>query len=188
VDARAVIGYAWMSFAVFWFVTALTVKPAVRKQSAESRIFQMILTVGAFVLIFYWRLRLGPLDDILIPQSKTGDTVALVMTGAGIGFAIWARVYLGTNWSGSVTVKKDHTLVRSGPYSVVRHPIYTGLLLAALGGAIAFGRIRGLLGVLLLLVALRVKLQLEEQFMQEQFRDEYTKYKREVKKLLPFVW
>ena len=177
-----------MALGAFWLITALSVKPAVRKQSAESRIFQSILTVAAFVLIFYRRLRLGLLDDSLIPQSKTADAIALVMTAAGIGFAIWARVYLGTNWSGAVTVKKYHTLIRSGPYSVVRHPIYTGLLLAALGGAIAFGHMRGFIGVLLLLVALRVKLQLEEQFMQEQFGAEYTSYKRDVKALVPFIW
>ena len=76
--------------------------------------------------------------------------LGLIMVAAGIAFAVWARHYLGRNWSGTVTVKQDHELIRSGPYRLVRHPIYTGLLLAILGTAVAFGEWRGLLAFALL--------------------------------------
>lgn len=87
-----------------------------------------------------------------------------------------------------MTVKEDHELVRSGPYGLVRHPIYTGILLAALGTSLAYGRIRCFLGVLVLTVAFKTKSLLEERFMQEQFGTQYVSYKQDVKALVPFIW
>jgi protein-S-isoprenylcysteine O-methyltransferase len=95
---------------------------------------------------------------------------------------------LGSNWSARPTIKQDHTLVRSGPYRLVRHPIYTGILLALLGTAIYMGEIRALIGTVAALIAFKVKSLLEETFMTEQFGAEYTKYKQQVKALIPFVW
>lgn len=186
---QAVEGYIWIAFALFWLITGLLAKPAVRKQSPGSRLFQMIGTIGGFVLIFYYGpWHLGPLDMRIIPASDALNYLGLTLTIAGIGFAIWARVHLGRNWSGSVTVKQDHELIRSGPYAIVRHPIYTGLLLAALGGCISFGMVRCFVGLLLLLICLRFKSRLEERFMEEQFGSEYEAYKRDVKALVPFIW
>ena len=102
--------------------------------------------------------------------------------------AIWARFVLGRNWSGTVTVKQDHELVRSGPYALVRHPIYSGLLLAFLGTAVARGDLAALLGVALAAATLHFKTATEESFMTEQFGAGYMEYKREVKSLIPFVW
>ena len=109
------------------------------------------------------------------------------MLAAGIAFAVWARHYLGRNWSGTVTVKQDHELIRSGPYRLVRHPIYTGLLLAILGTAVAFGEWRGLLAFALLTGSLLLKLRVEERFMGESFPNEYARYRAEVPALIPFV-
>ena len=91
---------------------------------------------------------------------------------------MWARVHLGRNWSGSVTVKEGHELIRSGPYRYVRHPIYTGLLAAVLGSAIASGTVRALLGLLIIAAALLRKLRVEERFMRETFPGEYQRYAR----------
>ena len=94
---------------------------------------------------------------------------------------------LGRNWSGIVTVKQDHELVRSGPYRWVRHPIYTGLLIAFVGTAISRGEWRGVLAVLIVFAALWRKLQLEERWMIETFGDAYLRYRAEVRALIPFV-
>jgi protein-S-isoprenylcysteine O-methyltransferase Ste14 len=110
-----------------------------------------------------------------------------VVTWAGVALAIWARTILGRNWSATVTVKQDHTLVRSGPYSAVRHPIYSGLLLASLGTALAIGELHSLLAVGIGLVGFRIKSKLEEQFMMEQFGREYEEYRQHSWALLPFV-
>jgi protein-S-isoprenylcysteine O-methyltransferase Ste14 len=187
-EPRAIIGFLWIAFALYWFIAGALVKPVLRRQSIASRAVQGSGTIAGFVLIFYTRLQLGPLEQQVLPASNVLDFVGLAFTIAGLAFAVWARVYLGGNWSGTVTIKQDHTLIRTGPYGFVRHPIYTGILFAALGGAISGGKIRSFLGFVLLVVVLRLKSLLEEQYMQEQFGGQYTSYKHDVKALVPFIW
>jgi protein-S-isoprenylcysteine O-methyltransferase Ste14 len=110
------------------------------------------------------------------------------MTFAGVAFAIWARLHIGRNWSGTVTIKADHKLIRTGPYAIVRHPIYSGFLTAVLGTAIAIGEVRGLFAFVAAFIGVKLKAGLEEEFMTEQFGDEYVQYQREVKAFIPFVW
>ena len=109
------------------------------------------------------------------------------LTLAGIAFTIWARVLLGGNWSGGVTLKHDHELVIDGPYRWVRHPIYTGLLVALAGTALALGEWRGLLALAIAAAALWRKLGLEEALMRGQFGDAYAHYAERVPALIPFV-
>ena len=96
--------------------------------------------------------------------------------------------HLGRNWSGIITVKEGHELIRTGPYRWIRHPIYTGLLVAFLGHAIAFNALRCFLGVLLCAVSLLRKMRIEERFMLEQFGDEYSRYAAKTAALLPLVY
>ena len=96
--------------------------------------------------------------------------------------------FSGGNWSSSVTLKQDHTLVRSGPYGIVRHPIYTGLLVALLGTAIALGELRCFLGVILAAIAWKIKSVTEEALMVEQFGEQYARYRQQVKGLVPYLW
>jgi protein-S-isoprenylcysteine O-methyltransferase Ste14 len=107
---------------------------------------------------------------------------------AGMLFAGWARLFLGGNWSSDVALKQDHTLVRSGPYRIVRHPIYTGLLVALLGTAIALGELRCFLGVLLSAIAWKIKSISEETLMVQEFGDQYARYREQVKGLVPYLW
>ncbi len=122
-----------------------------------------------------------------MPESVWAALAGLVLTVIGVAVAIWARVILGTNWSAVVTIKQDHQIIRRGPYAVVRHPIYSGGLLALAGTAIAFGEIRGLIGFTLIFIAWWMKSRLEESFLEGQFGADYARYKREVKGLIPFV-
>jgi protein-S-isoprenylcysteine O-methyltransferase Ste14 len=110
-----------------------------------------------------------------------------VMLATGLALAVWARRHLGRNWSGIVTVKQDHELIRSGPYGLVRHPIYTGLLLAILGTAGAIGEWRGLFAFALITVGFVLKFKMEERFMSETFGEQYARYRAEVRSLIPFV-
>lgn len=111
-----------------------------------------------------------------------------MLTMAGVIFAIWARIALGTNWSGFVTVKQNHELIRSGPYALVRHPIYAGITVAVLGTAIFDGEMRGIVLIIATIPALLYKINLEEQFMTEQFGSEYVDYRETTKTLVPFLW
>ena len=109
------------------------------------------------------------------------------MLVVGLVFSVWARVHLGRNWSGVVTVKQGHELIRTGPYAYVRHPIYTGLIAAMVGTAIASGTVRAAIGVLIIAASFVVKLRREEVFMRETFPGEYPRYAAEVPALVPFT-
>jgi protein-S-isoprenylcysteine O-methyltransferase Ste14 len=110
-----------------------------------------------------------------------------VLLALGLAFTVWARVYLGRNWSGTVTLKEGHELIRSGPYTYVRHPIYTGLLVALLGSAVACGELRAMIGLGLVAGAFIRKLRIEERFMREIFPGQYERYCAEVPALVPFT-
>jgi protein-S-isoprenylcysteine O-methyltransferase Ste14 len=111
----------------------------------------------------------------------------LALTILGCGFAIWARVTLGSNWSGLPNVKREHELIVKGPYKLVRHPIYSGLLLALAGTAIADGRSVWVLSLVLLAASYAVKMRQEEQLMMQTFPQDYPAYRRRVKALIPGV-
>ena len=185
---HAIIGYAWMTVGAVWLITALTTKPTVRTQPAGSRLVHAGVMILAFLLVFDSDFAIGPLAWRWLPATPMWAYIGLALTLAGIAFAIWARLFLGENWSAAVTIKEDHQLMRRGPYALVRHPIYSGLLLAILGTAIAEGQLRGLISFVLATIALRMKSLQEETFMVQQFGSQYQEYRRGVKSLVPFLW
>ena len=109
---------------------------------------------------------------------------------AGLGFALtwWARLHLGRFWSAAVTLKADHTLIRSGPYGVTRHPIYSGLLLAVAATALLRDSLTGAIAVGLVAIGLIMKLRQEEEFLERQFGAAYRAYKCDVPALIPLLW
>lgn len=178
---------AWVFLGLVWLVGAFFSKPVERKEPLGSRLLQLGWGFLAVFLLslrnFPWR----PLGVRVIPHSPPLGYVSLALTWGGIAFAAWARFYLGSNWSGRVTIKKDHRLIRSGPYALVRHPIYTGLLTAVAGMTIAIGQIRAILALALVAAGLHFKARTEEKFMREQFGEQYARYEREVKSVIPWV-
>jgi protein-S-isoprenylcysteine O-methyltransferase Ste14 len=178
---------AWIVFCAYWLIMAFDVKRTAKRQSLSSRGLHIAVGVLAYMLLFTDRLAWGPLAWRFVPDSRPWAVAGVVVTWAGVALAIWARTILGANWSATVTVKQDHTLVRSGPYSAVRHPIYSGLLLAGLGTALAIGQVHSLLAVAIGLVGFRVKSRLEERFVIEQFGREYEEYRQHSWALVPFV-
>ena len=113
--------------------------------------------------------------------------MAGILCIAGLLFCFWARAALGRNWSGTVTLKEGHELIQRGPYRLVRHPIYTGLLAMFLATAIAYGRLGGFVGVLIAFASFWIKLIGEEKLMLQQFPDQYAAYQERVKRIIPFV-
>jgi protein-S-isoprenylcysteine O-methyltransferase Ste14 len=181
------IGAVWVSVGIVWAVAAVWAKPARRIEPAGSRFGHMLLIAAAFFLLFSARTRIGPLAWRFVPESHGAEYAGLGVTIAGAAFAVWARLFLGGNWSSSVTIKEGHTLVRSGPYAVVRHPIYSGFLFAVTGTAIALGELRGLVALLVAFISWWLKSRIEERFLIERFGAEYEAYERQVKALIPFV-
>ncbi len=185
---RIAIGCLWAAAGVVWLVGALTAKRIARSQSAGSRLLHLALGLLAWLIGFSKPFGFGLLARPFVPNSPVTAYSGLALTIAGVGFAIWARLILGGNWSGRVTIKEGHTLEKRGPYAIVRHPIYSGLLLAILGTAIAFREIRGLIAVALVFAMLLMKSRMEERFMIEEFGSVYREYGRQVKALIPFVY
>ena len=183
--ALAIARACWMIWLLLWMVFALRTKPAQRSESVASRLRYSVLATAGFVLIFWQRLVPPPLRDHWLPASSSIDVLGLTLTVAGLGLTFWARVHLGANWSGQVTVKVDHSLIRTGPYARVRHPIYSGILLAAVGTALLHRETGDLLGLILIFAAFWTKLRTEERFMSETFGAQYESYAHHTGALLP---
>jgi protein-S-isoprenylcysteine O-methyltransferase Ste14 len=184
---RALMTGLWLAWGAFWLISARDSKTTERRESAASRTFYSALLVGGLLLMLVPRTWLGPLGTGLLPDSMLRMRLALMLLIAGLAFTVWARAHLGRNWSGTVTVKEDHELIRSGPYGLVRHPIYTGLLLAFAGTSIACGDTAAAIGLGLVLCSFLYKLRIEEGFMRARFPGTYASYAAEVPALVPFT-
>jgi protein-S-isoprenylcysteine O-methyltransferase Ste14 len=184
---RELILWLWLAWAGYWMLSAVRLKAAVRRESIASRLAHVLPLVVGAVLLGRSDPSWGALNLRLWPHSLTAYLIGLLTLIAGLAFAVWARVHLGRNWSGSVTVKEGHELIRSGPYGYVRHPIYTGLITAVLGTAIVSGTVRAALGLLIVTLSLLRKLRTEEVFMRETFPGEYQRYSAQVPALIPFT-
>jgi protein-S-isoprenylcysteine O-methyltransferase Ste14 len=178
----------WVAWVLTWWALALNVKATVRQQAALPRLLNMALLYAAAALL--WSPRIAPpeLNERFLPGPQWQFWAALgaALTLIGLLFTVWARVYLGRNWSGTgVTIKADHELVTRGPYGLVRHPIYSGLALAFIGTALAVGEWRGVLAVMLALIAIGHRIVVEERFMREQFGAAYDTYAQRVRAFVP---
>jgi protein-S-isoprenylcysteine O-methyltransferase Ste14 len=179
------IGCMWESLGIVWLVGLAFTKRTARSQSGGTRLFQSAVALLGFSLLGSSWFSQGWLGARFLPQDNAAQIAGLAVTAAGCLFAIWARLTLGTNWSGRATVKKGHELIVTGPYRLARHPIYTGLLLASLGTAMAIGEWRCALGMVIILLALIVKIGQEERLMMETFPKTYPQYRQRVKALIP---
>jgi protein-S-isoprenylcysteine O-methyltransferase Ste14 len=184
---HALIPALWSIWLVYWIIAAWHTKPVRRTEGLASRSSHLILLVAGIAVMVSHRPAGGLLSQRLIPQAAWSFWVGAVVTALGIAFAIWARVHLAGNWSGTVTLKQDHSLTRDGPYRIVRHPIYTGILLGILGSAIADGEWRSLVGLALITLSFLRKITIEEQFLTAQFGDAYARYRAEVPALIPWL-
>ena len=179
--------WMWITWAVLWFLWALRTKRAQTRLNLSEALTYMVPTLlGAWTFFADRRalVRIG-LWWPAIPEIVWLMWLGAAMTFGGLLFAIWARLYLGKNWSGLVQVKQDHELIRSGPYRFVRHPIYSGILLALVGTAFCKRNLWGFVGVVLVWLGLWIKSRLEERFMVATFGERYDEYRRTTGALVP---
>lgn len=175
----------WIAFFVIWMIWAIGAKPTQIHEGISSRLSYMVLTIAAFWVMFSSDVPREWLRVRIFPSTLWVDAVGIFVTLAGLAFAVWARAYLGGNWSSSVTVKVNHQLIRSGPYRWVRHPIYSGMILAMLGTALVRAQVRGLVAVVLLYMGFKIKSKIEEQAMTTTFGAEYAEYSRSTGAIVP---
>ena len=185
--AYDIINACWLVFVAVWVIAAISTKPTLYRESQEQRLRYWIFLVIAFFLLLYGRRLPYPLNLRIFPQVTPIVWAAATLCVIGVAFAIWARVTLGRNWSGVVTLKKGHELVERGPYRFVRHPIYTGIITMFFATALALGHLAGFAATLLMFASFWIKLRREEQLMLQQFPEQYAAYRRRAKRIIPFV-
>jgi protein-S-isoprenylcysteine O-methyltransferase Ste14 len=185
IDVNSAINYIWGALSLVWLIGLAFTKRTVRSQNFGARAFHLALVLIGFALTGSQYFRRGWLGMRFLPDTPTWAVTGLTLTLIGCLFAVWARVTLGANWSGRATVKAGHELIVSGPYALARHPIYTGLLVAAAGTGLAHGEWRCILGIVLLGVAFAIKIAQEEKLMVLTFPQAYPQYRRRVRALIP---
>ena len=175
-----VFAVGWAAFWLYWLVAAFSSKRGRVPWSRELRI-RVVLVVIVILLI-----RLGAFRGHGLNTDPWRAGIGLVFFAVGLGFAIWARIHIGRNWGPPMTQKVEPELVTSGPYRLVRHPIYSGILAAGLGTAVALSW-WWLIAVALAGVYILYSAQIEERYLTDQFPDDYPDYKRSTKMLVPFI-
>ena len=175
--------FLWIVWCLVWLVSAFRTKKVAKSESVLGRLTYMGPVAVAALLIFY-APRL--FDGRFLAPGSPVEWLGVVLTAAGVAVSIWARAHLGGNWSGRVTLKERHELIQAGPYSLVRHPIYTGLLLAAAGSSLASGRTAIAFALPILFVSIWIKLRREEGLLASHF-PEYGAYRGRVKALIPRI-
>ncbi len=180
-SVELVFAVGWAGFWLYWLAAAFSTKRGRVQWSRELRI-RVVLVVVVVVLV-----RLGVLRGHGVHTDPWREAVGLVLFALSLGFAIWARVHIGRNWGAPMTQKDEPELVTSGPYRLVRHPIYSGILTAGIGTALALSWY-WLVPVALAGVYFIYAATVEERFLATQFPDTYPAYKRSTKMLLPFVF
>lgn len=175
----------WVVIVFIWVISALSVKPTKERQPLPGRLLYLFLAVVVAVLLKRG-LREVNFARVVLPHTFWIGILADAIVLAGLVIAVWARAVLGGNWSARVALKVDHELIQRGPYRVVRHPIYSGLLLMVLGTAILGGRVSGFVAFFICFCASWIKLRQEEALLTKRLPG-YSEYKARTKALVPFV-
>jgi protein-S-isoprenylcysteine O-methyltransferase Ste14 len=177
-----VFGIGWLVFWIYWLLAAIGSRSGSGSQWGRYAGFRIALIVVIFAV-----LRGNAFHGHAVTDSPLLWAIGLALFAAGLAFAVWARVYIGTNWGMPMNRKDDPELVTSGPYSRVRHPIYSGIILALIGTSVALSVYwlipAAVIGAYFVFSATR-----EEQYMTQRFPDSYPAYKQSTKMLVPYIF
>ena len=178
-------GRAWAVWALWWLAMAFFSKSTKRRESVAQRIEHLVPAILGFTLIFRQGFGGSWLARPIISANPFLLWLCVMVTILGLLFAVWARLILGSNWSGTVTIKTNHQLIRRGPYRWIRHPIYTGMLAALLATATIQGLLSGMLGFAFALLALYRKARREESFLSQEFGEGFSEHRQHTGMFLP---
>jgi protein-S-isoprenylcysteine O-methyltransferase Ste14 len=176
----------WGLWALSWLAAAAWSSRAEKRVGLGKELwYRLVLIAGGLLFAVPSRrpgqIRLWP------PMNLSAVWVCIAVALIGFAFTWWARIYLGDLWSGWVTKKVDHRVIDTGPYAIVRHPIYTGLLLAVFATMVAKGTLFGLIGAVIIAIGIWMKARLEEQFLRGELGTAaYDSYRQRVPMLIPF--
>ena len=188
VSPATVLWILWGAWVLGWLIAARWSAAVIVKQPAGDQLGHGVLIASGAALLFLRPSFLGPLLLPLFPAIPWLAWAGVALALVGLGISWWARVHLGRLWSIAVTLKTDHALVRTGPYAITRHPIYTGLILALAATALVSGAGSAFLGLVLVIAGLVLKLRQEERLLAAHFGAAYRDYQAQVKALVPGIW
>ena len=186
---RFVIGFGWMMFWAYWLISAIGVKRNIRRRSLQWQAGLRILAIAVIIAL----IRLPATRAFFQEGSPPAEInsieglAGLLACLAGFALAVWARRHLGRNWGMPMSFKEGHELVMTGPYRYVRHPIYTGMLLAIVGTALVNGPV-WVLAFVGMAVYCVYSARTEESLMLQQFPEQYAGYRRRTKAIVPFLY
>ncbi|HUA00975.1 MAG TPA: isoprenylcysteine carboxylmethyltransferase family protein [Candidatus Aquilonibacter sp.] len=175
----------WLIFLVYWIVAGFRVNRMERREPPGENLLRLLVGIAGWYLLSVDDPRFGVLNRRFVGFHLWVFLLGAVFTWAGVAFAIWARYHIGRFWSASVALKTGHELIRTGPYSRIRHPIYTGILLALVGTALAVGRYRGIVAFAIILISLMRKSKQEESLLAGQFGPAFEEHRRHTGFFLP---
>jgi protein-S-isoprenylcysteine O-methyltransferase Ste14 len=184
-----IIAVIWIVFMAFNFLPALRGRaPVERRSFAYIRRSVVVAVIAVILVILLASFGSEALVFRVVPDTPLAGIAGIILTIAGLGFSAWARRHLGKYWSSMVQVKVGHQIVRTGPYGIVRNPMYTGILVAFLGAVIAIGELLAFVALFIGILSIWVKLKSEEEILTEKFGEEYLHYKQDVKAaLIPYL-
>ena len=178
----------WVVLVAYWLIEGFKTRKTVSQEPAASRLGILGLEILGFVLLFGDNANVGALGRHIFPQNDALAVAGVALTWIGVAIALWARWSLGQFWSARITLKEDHELIRTGPYAYFRHPIYSGIDLAAFGGALAIARWRCVLGLCLIVPGYWIKARKEESMLAVKFGDAFKEHCRCTGFLIPKIW
>jgi protein-S-isoprenylcysteine O-methyltransferase Ste14 len=181
VALQSLVVWGWLIFWIYWIITASKAKKSLRPKNKNSKSMRLLIFIALAYIILFFPVNLYVITNGILL------TIGFLLFLAGVGFAVWARINIGTNWGMPMTTKENPELVTSGPYQYVRHPIYTGVLLALLGSSLVDGIFWlfafGLLAIYFVNSAIK-----EEEYLSKEFPKEYPKYMKTTKRIVPFIY
>ncbi|WP_072315582.1 methyltransferase family protein [Sinomicrobium oceani] len=178
----------WIMFSLTWIWYGNKTKENVRPLTFREKISAFMGFVIVFAALYLPLWTTKGIGRIVISRNAVVEIIGLILCISGVFIAIWSRLLLGWNWSGGVSAKKGHELIDSGPYALVRHPIYTGFITGVIGTCLVMGSLSGIIVTVLYTLGLFGKIDKEEKLLCNIFGDSYLDYRKRTYKLIPFIW
>jgi protein-S-isoprenylcysteine O-methyltransferase Ste14 len=176
---------AWVATFLYFIISALITNRIKRRESISGRLLDTILLFGGYVFLFSQLPLPGLHSQEFMPPHEALQIAGAVLTYLGLSLTMWSRIRLGRYWSGVVALKQDHKLIQAGPYRVVRHPLYSGIILAAIGMALCVPKWSTLIGVALLTACFERRASKEDAILAAEFGAEFEIYRQHTGRLLP---
>lgn len=177
--------YLWVAAGVYVVGSSLFTNPIRSREAFRIRLLDRSLLLGGYFLLFAQVPLQAPRHLHFLPVQQSLQIAGVVFAGVGALLVIWARACLGRYWSGVVALKQDHRLIQSGPYRLVRHPLYTGLILLAFGWCLCVTTWSSLLGALLFVTCFERRAHKEDALLAGEFGAEFENYRQRTGRLVP---